>query len=538
MSIASEITRLQTAKANLKTSIEAKGVTVSSSATLDDYPDYVDAISGGGTSVPDWTQIGYTSCPQSTITGFNYAKDIATNWTNTANKSQAFYMNYEIMYFPKTVSTSAMTNTYEMFRDSSIETLEISIQAVTNMERFCYNANNLKSVVLKDVGNTVTYMGQAFQECRALQSFSVDTTNSTIGDITSLTNTHHMFCACYNLKSANITTSAANASITDSNNIFRQCWKMETATFTDQAKCYDFSGYELGKDTTNGCLCTFKAGSATSSGMKIEFQGSKIAAGSTIVFEKVKNEQYEAFKGATIDENADSVLSLSPISGNSLNCLSLFYGATWPNGCNHVAISGINNSCNLFRGTKFTGATKTIDLTNFTWSNCQNFQSMFDGSQVVTIIGSIDVSNATNMAWVFINCINLTAIPTFSGTTSSVTTFQGCFQDCDSITSAPSLDTSNATNFMDMFHGCNVLTTVPEYNAVKVTNFSNMFIDTFNLTTTSLDNILKMCIGATSYTGTKTLYQLGFRSDRYSLATFQALPSYSDFIAAGWVVYP
>ena len=50
MSIASEITRLQTAKANLKTSIEAKGVAVPASATLDAYPAYVDAISGGGGS--------------------------------------------------------------------------------------------------------------------------------------------------------------------------------------------------------------------------------------------------------------------------------------------------------------------------------------------------------------------------------------------------------------------------------------------------------------------------------------------------------
>ena len=51
MSIATEITRLQTAKANLKASIEAKGVTVSSSATLDAYPALVDNIpSGGGTT--------------------------------------------------------------------------------------------------------------------------------------------------------------------------------------------------------------------------------------------------------------------------------------------------------------------------------------------------------------------------------------------------------------------------------------------------------------------------------------------------------
>ena len=55
MSIASEISRLQSAKADLKSAIEAKGVTVSSSATLDDYDTYVAAISGGGSSVSSGT---------------------------------------------------------------------------------------------------------------------------------------------------------------------------------------------------------------------------------------------------------------------------------------------------------------------------------------------------------------------------------------------------------------------------------------------------------------------------------------------------
>ena len=50
MSIASEISRLQTAKTDIKTAIEAKGVTVPSSATIDTYDDYVAEISGGGGS--------------------------------------------------------------------------------------------------------------------------------------------------------------------------------------------------------------------------------------------------------------------------------------------------------------------------------------------------------------------------------------------------------------------------------------------------------------------------------------------------------
>ena len=52
MSIASEITRLQGAKADLKTSIEAKGVTVPSDTLISGYAALVDQISGGG-GLPD-----------------------------------------------------------------------------------------------------------------------------------------------------------------------------------------------------------------------------------------------------------------------------------------------------------------------------------------------------------------------------------------------------------------------------------------------------------------------------------------------------
>ncbi len=55
--VASEISRLQQAKAALKTAIEGKGVTVSSAATIDAYADYVDAIEEAAPAVahPDPT---------------------------------------------------------------------------------------------------------------------------------------------------------------------------------------------------------------------------------------------------------------------------------------------------------------------------------------------------------------------------------------------------------------------------------------------------------------------------------------------------
>ena len=59
MSIASEIQRLQQAKADLKTAIEAKGVTVPAATTIDGYAALVDSIQQGGSSLPYDAEIDY-----------------------------------------------------------------------------------------------------------------------------------------------------------------------------------------------------------------------------------------------------------------------------------------------------------------------------------------------------------------------------------------------------------------------------------------------------------------------------------------------
>lgn len=53
MSVATEITRIQGAKADLKTSIEAKGVTVPSATLISGYAALVDQIQTGGGGLPD-----------------------------------------------------------------------------------------------------------------------------------------------------------------------------------------------------------------------------------------------------------------------------------------------------------------------------------------------------------------------------------------------------------------------------------------------------------------------------------------------------
>lgn len=58
MSIATEISRLQSAKASIKTAIEGKGVTVPSSTLLDGYAALISSIPTGG--LPDWIKDGDT----------------------------------------------------------------------------------------------------------------------------------------------------------------------------------------------------------------------------------------------------------------------------------------------------------------------------------------------------------------------------------------------------------------------------------------------------------------------------------------------
>lgn len=60
MAISDEITRLQSAKSALKTSIEGKGVTVPSSAKLEEYPALVDSIQAGGGSSDDYERLAFS----------------------------------------------------------------------------------------------------------------------------------------------------------------------------------------------------------------------------------------------------------------------------------------------------------------------------------------------------------------------------------------------------------------------------------------------------------------------------------------------
>jgi surface protein len=201
---------------------------------------------------------------------------------------------------------------------------------------------------------------------------------------------------------------------------------------------------------------------------------------------------------------------------------------------------------------------KKITTINFDTSIATDMERTFGDCRALTEIPQMDTSNATNMNYMFLNCYELESIPQLN--TSNVIYMDSMFSNCKKITTIPLLDTSKATNmgYMfyncenlltvpqlntssatkmgSMFYNCKNLTTIPQLDTSKVTNMNYMFQTCKSLTDESLNNILAMCINATSYTGTKTLRILGIESINYPASRIQALSNYQAFIDAGWTI--
>lgn len=150
MSVASEITRLQNAKADIKTAIEAKGVTIPSNATLDEFDSYIEDIpSGGGT--PE-TLEELNSIINSYFQKYvDLSKDYETYTTDniTLYTPDADYENYVI--------SKDNSNKY---RINWINTTEIL--AGLNATTFGIFSISLPTSAVKDVNNVRLNVGASF----------------------------------------------------------------------------------------------------------------------------------------------------------------------------------------------------------------------------------------------------------------------------------------------------------------------------------------------------------------------------------------
>lgn len=150
MSIATEISRLQNAKADIKTAIEAKGVTVPSSATIDSYNTYINQIQTGGGG------------------GTNYLEQYA-------NRS----LSGSIDFTQLGTNIGPNMARYLLYGQTTITSVDLTGTGATKIaDNFCNSCYSLTSIVIPD---TVTEIGNNFCQDSQLNSFTFNNSVNKIG---------------------------------------------------------------------------------------------------------------------------------------------------------------------------------------------------------------------------------------------------------------------------------------------------------------------------------------------------------------------
>lgn len=179
MSIATEIQRLQTAKADLKTAIEAKGVAIDENATIDTYASKVDEIESGGglpdnmkwatatsvVSVDDWSWVvGDTA--EIYLPSVTSLENLIHHNSQTAPErvivtcGKPIIKAYRSFYLDRNCPTkqitlyadfSQCTNFRQMvqFSQINLEIIDgdpIDFSSATNINGFCYLCSNLRHI--------------------------------------------------------------------------------------------------------------------------------------------------------------------------------------------------------------------------------------------------------------------------------------------------------------------------------------------------------------------------------------------------------
>lgn len=163
MSIASEISRLQTAKADIKTAIEAKGVTVPSNAKLDTYDTYVAQISGGGgNNDADWLT--------RSITNINIPSNITT------------IGSYALAYCQGLTSVTVPSNITTVDRYAFYHTGLTSINLPNSVTSIGIRALAYTPITEARLGKVTAIPNYLFETCTSLAAIYIPNTVATWGN--------------------------------------------------------------------------------------------------------------------------------------------------------------------------------------------------------------------------------------------------------------------------------------------------------------------------------------------------------------------
>ena len=144
-----------------------------------------------------------------------------------------------------------------------------------------------------------------------------------------------------------------------------------------------------------------------------------------------------------------------------------------------------NNNFNYAQYIEIIQFSDGIDMSNVT-----NMSYMFNSCTKLTSINfgtNFNTKNVTDMAQMFNNCTSLTSLDVSDFDTSNVTNMSGMFSSCRALTDLDlsNFDTSKVTDMQSMFSKCVLLTGLDlgNFNTGNVTNMNYMFWDSSNLKT-------------------------------------------------------
>jgi len=181
--------------------------------------------------------------------------------------------------------------------------------------------------------------------------------------------------------------------------------------------------------------------------------------------------------------------------------------------------------------TNYVGANvNVVSLYNAKIDTTKTYTENYGICSIITDIGLLDTSNMTNMKNMFNGFFELKEVPLLN--TSNVINMTSMFARCSSLITIPLIDTSNVTDMSNMYIFCSSLTSIPILDTSKVTNMYGMYSYCNSLSNDSLNNVLAMCVGASAYSGTKTLKYIGLSSTQATTCT--GLSNWSACQSAGW----
>jgi len=177
MSVASELTRIKSAKNDLKTSINAKTDSEHqiTNETIDEYADFVDSItSGGGADLSDYFTTTISS-GTNTVSGFaDMIKTIPENTTVVGNSMQYAFSHYKGTTIPL-IDTSNVEYFSSMFQGCSnlISVPLLDTSNCTNIQNMFNSCINLETVPIFNTSN-LARLSNMFYNCPNLTDTSLD----------------------------------------------------------------------------------------------------------------------------------------------------------------------------------------------------------------------------------------------------------------------------------------------------------------------------------------------------------------------------